>query len=96
MLMNTLQCILWDRRVPATKNSPTSSVCHCGFPGSSVLKNPPSNARDMRAQPLSQEDPLEKEMAAHSSILAWEIPQTEEPGGLQSMRCQQSKTKLRD
>ena len=32
---------------------------------------------------LDQEDPLEKEMATHSSILAWEIPQTEEPGGLQ-------------
>ena len=36
-------------------------------------------------QPLGQEDPLEKEMATHSSILAWEIPWTEEPGGLQSM-----------
>ena len=34
---------------------------------------------------LSQEDPLEKEMATHSCILAWEIPWTEEPGGLQSM-----------
>ena len=34
---------------------------------------------------LSQEDPLEKEMAIHSTILAWEIPLTEEPGGLQSM-----------
>ena len=34
---------------------------------------------------LVQEDPLEKEMAMHSSILAWEIPWTEEPGGLQSM-----------
>ena len=34
---------------------------------------------------LSQEDPLEMEMAAHSSILAWEIPWTEEPGGLQSL-----------
>ena len=34
---------------------------------------------------LGQEDPLEKEMATHSSILAWEIPCTEEPGGLQSM-----------
>ena len=34
---------------------------------------------------LGQEDPLEKEMATHSSILAWEIPWTEEPGGLQSM-----------
>ena len=37
---------------------------------------------------LGQEDPLEKEMAAHSSILAWEIPWTEEPGRLQSMGSQ--------
>ena len=37
---------------------------------------------------LGQEDPLEKEMATHSSILAWEIPRTEEPGGLQSMGSQ--------
>ena len=37
------------------------------------------------AQSLGQEDPLEKEMATHSSILAWRIPWTEEPGGLQSM-----------
>ena len=37
---------------------------------------------------LGQEDPLEKEMATHSSILAWEIPWTEEPGGLQSMGSQ--------
>ena len=39
----------------------------------------------MRVQSLGQEDALEKEMAAHSSILAWEIPWTEEPRGLQSM-----------
>ena len=37
---------------------------------------------------LSQEDPLEKDMATHSSVLAWEIPWTEEPGGLQSMGSQ--------
>ena len=37
------------------------------------------------AQSLGQEDPLEEEMAAHSSILAWRIPWTEEPGGLQLM-----------
>ena len=37
---------------------------------------------------LSQEDPLEKEMATHSSILAWKIPRTEEPGRLQSMESQ--------
>ena len=39
-------------------------------------------------QSLDQEDPLEEEMATHSSILAWEIPWTEEPGGLQSMGSQ--------
>ena len=39
----------------------------------------------MRVQYLSQKDPLEKAMATHSSILAWRIPWTEEPGGLQSM-----------
>ena len=39
-------------------------------------------------QSLGQEDPLEKEMTTYSSILAWEIPWTEEPGGLQSMGLQ--------
>ena len=39
-------------------------------------------------QPLGQEDPLEKEMATHSSILAWKMPWTEEPGRLQSMGSQ--------
>ena len=39
-------------------------------------------------QSLDQEDPLEKEMATHSSVLAWRIPRTEEPGGLQSMGSQ--------
>ena len=41
--------------------------------------------RETRVRSLGWEDPLEKEMATHSSILAWRIPQTEEPGGLQSM-----------
>ena len=45
--------------------------------------------------PLGQEDPLEKEVAAHSSTLAWKIPRTEEPGGLQSMGSQ-SRTRLSD
>ena len=44
----------------------------------------------MLVQSLGLEDPLEKEMATHSSILAWEIPWTEEPGGLQSMGSQKS------
>ena len=41
-----------------------------------------------QVQSPGQEDPLEEEMATHSSILAWEIPWTEEPGGLQSMGSQ--------
>ena len=44
--------------------------------------------REMWVQALDQEDLLEKEMATHSSILAWEIPWTDEPGGLQSMGSQ--------
>ena len=47
----------------------------------------------MRVQPLGQEDALEKEMATHSSILAWEIPWIEEPGGLQSMGLQRVNSK---
>ena len=47
----------------------------------------------MQVQSLGQEDPLEKEMATHSSILVWEIPWTEEPGGLQSMGLQKSQTR---
>ena len=43
---------------------------------------------ESQVRSLGQEDPLEKEMAIHSSILAWEIPWTEEPGGLQSMGLQ--------
>ena len=44
--------------------------------------------RETWVRSLGQEDPQEKEMATHSSTLAWEIPWTEEPGGLQSMRWQ--------
>ena len=49
-----------------------------------MVKNPLANAGDKktRVQSLGQEDPLEKEMVAHSSILAWRIPWTEEPGWL--------------
>ena len=55
-----------------------------------MLKNPPANAGDARdvGSTLSQEDPLEKEMATHSCILAWKVPCTEEPGGLQSTGLQ--------
>ena len=52
-----------------------------------VIKNPPANTGDieMQVQSLGQKDPLEEGMATHSSILAWKIPWTEEPGGLQSI-----------
>ena len=46
--------------------------------------------QEMQVQSLGQEDPLEKEMATRSSILAWEILWTEEPGGLRSMGSQKS------
>ena len=52
-----------------------------GFPGGSVVKNLSANAGDVGPMPRSED--LEKEMATHSSILDWEIPWTEEPGGLQ-------------
>ena len=51
-----------------------------------VVKNPSDNAEDLRDVSCGQEDPLEN--ATHSSILAWRIPWTEEPGGLQSMGSQ--------
>ena len=47
-----------------------------------------SAIQEIQVQSLDWEDPLEKGMASHSSILAWRIPWTEEPGGLQSMRLQ--------
>ena len=59
-----------------------------GFPGGSVVKNPPTNAQECGYDPQDGTIPLEKEMATHSSILGWEIPWTEEPSRLQSMGSQ--------
>ena len=53
------------------------------IPEGSVVKNPLPK-QETWVQSLDQEDPLEEEMATHSSILTWAIPWTEEPGGLQS------------
>ena len=64
-----------------------------GFSGSSVVKNLPP-MQETQVQSLGREDPLEKEMAIHSSILAWEIPWTEEPCRLQSMESQKSPAQL--
>ena len=68
-----------------------------GFPFGSVVKNVPAmqEPQEMQVQSLSQEDPLEEAMATHSSILAWRIPCTEEPGGLQVYRVTKSRTRLK-
>ena len=55
-------------------------------------KEPACQCRKCRSNP--QEDPLQKGMATHSSILAWKIPWTEEPGGLQSMGSQKNQTQF--
>ena len=60
-----------------------------------MVKNAPAK-QETCVWSLGQKDPLEKEMATHSSILAWEIPGTEEPGGLRSMGSQKSRTRLSD
>ena len=60
------------------------------LPSGAVVKNLSAmqETQETQVQSLGQEDPLEEEMATHSSILAWKIPWTEEPGRLQSMGSQ--------
>ena len=53
-----------------------------------MIKNPPANVGDIKIQSLGQEDPPEEGMAIHSSILAWRIPWTEDPGRLPSTGLQ--------
>ena len=73
----------WATRFSLSKLLPS-------FPGGSVIKKKKIRRpmQDTQVQPLEWEDPQEKEMATHSSIPAWEIPRTEEPGGLQSVGSQ--------
>ena len=59
---------------------------------SSMVRNLPA-VQETQVQSLVREDPLEKEMATQSSVLAWKTPGTEEPGGLQSLGSQKSRTK---
>ena len=78
-------------------SSLTFSINYCikrGFPSGSVVKNPPAMQK-LQAQSLG-EDPLEEGVATHSSILAWRIPWTEEPGRLQYIGSQRIGHKLRD
>ena len=66
-----------------------------GFPGGSVVKNLPAK-QGTQIWSLRWENPLEKEMATHSSILTWEILRTEETGGLQPVGLQKSRTRPSD
>ena len=68
-------------------------ISFMGFPGGSVVKNPPTmqETQMTRVQSLGQEHPLDEAMATHFNILAWEIPWTEEPGGLQSLGSQRAR-----
>ena len=62
---------------------------HIGLPGGTVVKNLPAK-QETQVQSLAGKIPWRKGMATHSSILVWEIPRTEEPGGLKSMGSQES------
>ena len=63
-------------------------MCHWGFPGGASDKEPANTKDETWVQSLGWEDVLKKGMATHSSILAWEIPWTEDPDGLQSIGSQ--------
>ena len=71
-----------------TQSSNFLGIKYTGFPGGSVVKTL-SAMQETRVWSLGQKESLKKGMAAHSSILAWEISWTEEPGGLQSMGLQE-------
>ena len=75
---------LWQNTVYHNKSRRASLVAQ-------LVKNLPA-VQETRVRFQGLEDPLEKEMATHSSILAWRIPWIEEPGGLQSMGLQESDT----
>ena len=62
-------------------------MCKMGSPAAQTVKHLPT-MRETGVPALGREDPLEKEKATHSSTLAWRVPWTEEPGGLQSMGLQ--------
>ena len=81
-IQNAVQChrAIYDKRKRATTQT-------LGFPGGTVGKEPACQCRrhETWVPSLGQEDPPEEGMATHSSVVAWRIPWTEEPGGLQAM-----------
>ena len=89
-LVESLRIIpTWSWKLHSEKNMKLKQFITLtyGVPYESVVKNTPVNAAHTGSSP-GLEDPLEKEMATHSSILAWKIPRTEEPGGLPSTGLQ--------
>ena len=89
---------IWEFFINKHHIHPLKLVCvtyRMGFPGGSVVKNLPAKQKT-RVQSLGLQDSLEKKMTTHSSALAWKIPRTEEPGGLQSMGSQKSQIWLSD
>ena len=78
LVVDSTLCVQKKERWPSKAFASISSLV------AQMVKNPPATWETW-VPSLSREDPLQKSMATHSSILAWRIPQTEEPGGLQSM-----------
>ena len=75
--------------VHAHAHTHTHTHTHMVLPGGSVIKNPPANAKE-QVQSLGWEDPLEKELATHSSIFAWEIPWRRSLAGYSPWGCEES------
>jgi len=71
--------------------SPTNTTLESNYPPTQSVENLPAT-QETWVPSLGGEDPLVKEVATHSGILAWRIPWTEEPGGLQSMKSQELDT----
>ena len=82
----------WSHRESDTTERLSTQHIPLGFPAGSVVKNLPA-IQEAWVQ-LGCQGPLGEEMASHSSVLAWEIPRTEKPGGLQPVGSQKSRTDL--
>ena len=94
VIFGLLRSVSWEKILEKLMFDKRSVSKIYDFPGGSAVKYLPM--QETWVGFLGLEDLLEKEMATHSSILAWRIPLTEEPGGLQSMELQKGQTKLSD